>query len=70
MLRIRNKPCYIDFSQHEQGSVEMFEHLVNSNELKLVMKNYGLVPEEDITFIKEQIMGPPVSPVKDCLVSF
>lgn len=53
--------------RHEQGSVEMFEHLVNSNELKLVMKNYGLVPEEDITFIKEQIMGPPVSPVKDCL---
>ncbi|XP_050999619.1 deoxynucleoside triphosphate triphosphohydrolase SAMHD1 [Acomys russatus] len=50
--------------RHEQGSIEMFEHLVNSNELKLVMKNYGLVPEEDITFIKEQIMGPPVTPVK------
>ncbi|XP_034352058.1 deoxynucleoside triphosphate triphosphohydrolase SAMHD1 isoform X2 [Arvicanthis niloticus] len=50
--------------RHEQGSIEMFEHLVNSNELKLVMKNYGLVPEEDITFIKEQIMGPPITPVK------
>ncbi|XP_021011563.1 deoxynucleoside triphosphate triphosphohydrolase SAMHD1 isoform X2 [Mus caroli] len=53
--------------KHEQGSIEMFEHLVNSNELKLVMKNYGLVPEEDITFIKEQIMGPPLTPVKDSL---
>ncbi|XP_076786251.1 deoxynucleoside triphosphate triphosphohydrolase SAMHD1 isoform X3 [Arvicanthis niloticus] len=54
----------IDLMKHEQGSIEMFEHLVNSNELKLVMKNYGLVPEEDITFIKEQIMGPPITPVK------
>lgn len=53
--------------RHEQGSIEMFEHLVNSNDLKLVMKNYGLDPEEDITFIKEQIMGPPVTPVKDSL---
>ncbi|GAB1287127.1 Deoxynucleoside triphosphate triphosphohydrolase SAMHD1 [Apodemus speciosus] len=52
---------------HEQGSIEMFEHLVNSNDLKLVMKNYGLDPDEDITFIKEQIMGPPITPVKDSL---
>lgn len=53
--------------RHEQGSIEMFEHLVNSNDLILVMKNYGLDPEEDITFIKEQIMGPPITPVKDSL---
>ncbi|XP_028637854.1 deoxynucleoside triphosphate triphosphohydrolase SAMHD1 isoform X1 [Grammomys surdaster] len=53
--------------RHEQGSIEMFEHLVNSNELKLVMKNYGLIPEEDITFIQELIMGPPITPVKDSL---
>ncbi|OBS58467.1 hypothetical protein A6R68_10432 [Neotoma lepida] len=52
--------------RHEQGSVEMFEHLVNSNGLKPIMKNYGLIPEEDIDFIKEQIMGPPDTPVKDC----
>lgn len=52
--------------RHEQGSVEMFEHLVNSNQLKPVMEHYGLIPEEDICFIKEQIMGPPVTPIKDC----
>uniref|UniRef100_A0A8C0DCB5 Deoxynucleoside triphosphate triphosphohydrolase SAMHD1 n=1 Tax=Balaenoptera musculus TaxID=9771 RepID=A0A8C0DCB5_BALMU len=50
---------------HEQGSVMMFEHLVNSNGLRDVMEHYGLIPEEDIWFIKEQITGPPESPVKD-----
>ncbi|XP_052040091.1 deoxynucleoside triphosphate triphosphohydrolase SAMHD1 isoform X2 [Apodemus sylvaticus] len=53
--------------RHEQGSIEMFEHLVKSNDLKLVMKNYGLDPDEDITFITELIMGPPLTPVKDSL---
>ncbi|XP_075384909.1 deoxynucleoside triphosphate triphosphohydrolase SAMHD1-like isoform X1 [Tenrec ecaudatus] len=43
---------------HEQGSVMMFEHLVESNGLREVMEHYGLVPEEDICFIKEQIIGP------------
>lgn len=50
---------------HEQGSVMMFEHLINSNGLRDVMKYYGLIPEEDILFIKEQITGPPESPIKD-----
>ncbi|XP_053527188.1 deoxynucleoside triphosphate triphosphohydrolase SAMHD1 isoform X2 [Artibeus jamaicensis] len=50
--------------KHEQGSVDMFEHLVNSNDLRPVMERYGLIPEEDICFIKEQIIGPPASPVK------
>uniref|UniRef100_A0A4W2FKI5 Deoxynucleoside triphosphate triphosphohydrolase SAMHD1 n=1 Tax=Bos indicus x Bos taurus TaxID=30522 RepID=A0A4W2FKI5_BOBOX len=50
---------------HEQGSVMMFEHLINSNGLQDVMKYYGLIPEEDILFIKEQITGPPESPIKD-----
>lgn len=49
---------------HEKGSVEMFEHLVNSNGLRTVMEQYGLVPEEDICFIKEQITGPRRSPIK------
>uniref|UniRef100_A0A8C9AAU1 Deoxynucleoside triphosphate triphosphohydrolase SAMHD1 n=1 Tax=Prolemur simus TaxID=1328070 RepID=A0A8C9AAU1_PROSS len=49
---------------HEQGSVKMFEHLINSNGLKAVMEYYGLVPEEDICFIKEQITGPLESPIK------
>ena len=43
----------------------MFEHLINSNRLRDVMKYYGLIPEEDILFIKEQITGPPESPIKD-----
>jgi hypothetical protein len=47
----------------------MFEHLVNSNGLKDVMEHYGLVPEEDICFIKEQITGPLDSPTKDSSVS-
>uniref|UniRef100_A0A452GAS5 Deoxynucleoside triphosphate triphosphohydrolase SAMHD1 n=1 Tax=Capra hircus TaxID=9925 RepID=A0A452GAS5_CAPHI len=50
---------------HEQGSVMMFEHLINSNGLQDVMKHYGLIPEEDIVFIKEQITGPLESPIKD-----
>ncbi|KAB1262644.1 Deoxynucleoside triphosphate triphosphohydrolase SAMHD1 [Camelus dromedarius] len=49
---------------HEQGSVMMFEHLVNSNGLRDVMQHYGLIPEEDICFIKEQITGPLESPIK------
>lgn len=48
----------------------MFEHLVDSNNLEPIMKNYGLNPKEDIEFIKEQIMGPLETPVKDCSVSF
>uniref|UniRef100_A0A8D2DER9 Deoxynucleoside triphosphate triphosphohydrolase SAMHD1 n=1 Tax=Sciurus vulgaris TaxID=55149 RepID=A0A8D2DER9_SCIVU len=52
---------------HEQGSVQMFEHLINSNGLRSVMEDYDLVPEEDICFIKEQIIGPPETPVKDSL---
>lgn len=51
--------------KHEQGSVDMFEHLINSNDLKPIMERYGLIPEEDIIFIKEQIIGPPKTPVKE-----
>ncbi|KAM6163842.1 deoxynucleoside triphosphate triphosphohydrolase SAMHD1-like [Rhynchocyon petersi] len=43
---------------HEQGSIKMFEHLVKSNGLRKVMKSYGLIPEEDMTFIRELIIGP------------
>uniref|UniRef100_F7CIF8 Deoxynucleoside triphosphate triphosphohydrolase SAMHD1 n=1 Tax=Monodelphis domestica TaxID=13616 RepID=F7CIF8_MONDO len=43
--------------RHETASVKMFEHLVNANGIEAVMRNYGLVPEEDICFIKEQIEG-------------
>ncbi|XP_072206195.1 deoxynucleoside triphosphate triphosphohydrolase SAMHD1 isoform X2 [Excalfactoria chinensis] len=44
--------------KHETASVEMFEHLIVSNKLEEVMKSYGLILEEDIAFIKEQIGGP------------
>lgn len=37
----------------------MFEHLIASNKLEEVMESYGLVLEEDMAFIKEQIGGPP-----------
>lgn len=36
----------------------MFEYLITSNKLEEVMKSYGLVLEEDMLFIKEQIGGP------------
>ncbi|XP_054323732.1 deoxynucleoside triphosphate triphosphohydrolase SAMHD1 isoform X1 [Pongo pygmaeus] len=52
---------------HEQGSVMMFEHLINSNGIKPIMEQYGLIPEEDICFVKEQIVGPLESPVEDSL---
>ncbi|KAM6458183.1 deoxynucleoside triphosphate triphosphohydrolase SAMHD1 isoform 1-T1 [Liasis olivaceus] len=44
--------------KHEQASVQMFEHLITSNELRPVMEYYGLKLDEDIDFIKEQIEGP------------
>lgn len=36
----------------------MFEHLIDSNNLRAVMEDYGLNLSEDIDFIKEQIAGP------------
>uniref|UniRef100_A0A4W6DEZ8 SAM domain and HD domain 1 n=1 Tax=Lates calcarifer TaxID=8187 RepID=A0A4W6DEZ8_LATCA len=36
----------------------MFDHLVDDNGLKPVMKQHGLVLPEDLDFIKEQIAGP------------
>ncbi|XP_063153319.1 deoxynucleoside triphosphate triphosphohydrolase SAMHD1 [Candoia aspera] len=44
--------------KHEQASVQMFEHLITSNNLRPVMESYGLKLDEDIDFIKEQIAGP------------
>uniref|UniRef100_A0A803WG05 Deoxynucleoside triphosphate triphosphohydrolase SAMHD1 n=1 Tax=Ficedula albicollis TaxID=59894 RepID=A0A803WG05_FICAL len=44
--------------KHETASVQMFEHLITSNKLEEVMRSYGLVLEEDMLFIKEQIGGP------------
>lgn len=39
------------------ASVQMFDHLVEKNNLKPEMEKYGL-SENDLNFIKEQIGGP------------
>uniref|UniRef100_A0A670JSF9 Deoxynucleoside triphosphate triphosphohydrolase SAMHD1 n=1 Tax=Podarcis muralis TaxID=64176 RepID=A0A670JSF9_PODMU len=55
--------------KHEDASVKMFEHLIDSNDLRPVLKYYGLKPDEDIDFIKEQIAGPiktEKSSIKKC----
>ncbi|XP_067856867.1 deoxynucleoside triphosphate triphosphohydrolase SAMHD1 [Heptranchias perlo] len=44
--------------QHEDASLAMFEHLISSNGLEVVLKSHGLVLPEDLVFIKEQIGGP------------
>ncbi|KAK3567733.1 hypothetical protein QTP86_024055, partial [Hemibagrus guttatus] len=43
--------------QHENASVEMFDHLVKENNLLPLMKRYGL-STIDLVYIKEQIAGP------------
>ncbi|CAJ1085056.1 deoxynucleoside triphosphate triphosphohydrolase SAMHD1-like [Xyrichtys novacula] len=44
--------------KHEKGSCDMFDYLVDTNNLEPKMIKYGLVPKEDITFIKEMFFGP------------
>lgn len=44
--------------KHEKASVTMFDHLVKANGLRPVMEQHGLVLDEDLVFIKEQIAGP------------
>ncbi|XP_062871158.1 deoxynucleoside triphosphate triphosphohydrolase SAMHD1-like [Trichomycterus rosablanca] len=44
--------------KHENASVEMFDHLVQANNLEHVMMEYGLSLPDDLVFIKEQIAGP------------
>ncbi|XP_075428441.1 deoxynucleoside triphosphate triphosphohydrolase SAMHD1 isoform X5 [Ascaphus truei] len=47
--------------KHELASVDMFDHLISSNGLEEVLKEYGLCLPEDLIFIKEQIAGPQSS---------
>ena len=47
--------------QHEKASLAMFDYLVEDNDLKPVMEEYGLVLPQDLDFIKEQMGGPQVS---------
>lgn len=45
--------------QHEEASVEMFDHLVKSNgDLKGMMEACGMELSEDVGFIKEMIKPP------------
>lgn len=43
--------------KHEKASVEMFQHMVETNNLREDMKVYGLNPDEDLLFIIELIQG-------------
>ncbi|KAL2103989.1 hypothetical protein ACEWY4_000857 [Coilia grayii] len=49
--------------KHEMASVQMFDHLVRENRLEAEMQEHGLTLPDDLLFIKEQIAGPPESPV-------
>ncbi|KAI3357662.1 hypothetical protein L3Q82_016071 [Scortum barcoo] len=44
--------------KHEKASLEMFDHLVEKNNLKPLMEQCGLKPDQDMVFIKEMIGGP------------
>ncbi|XP_074498627.1 deoxynucleoside triphosphate triphosphohydrolase SAMHD1-like [Sebastes fasciatus] len=44
---------------HEEASVEMFDHMVESNGLKVEMKKYLLELPKDTDFIKQMIEGLP-----------
>ncbi|XP_067904713.1 deoxynucleoside triphosphate triphosphohydrolase SAMHD1 [Heterodontus francisci] len=44
--------------KHEDASLSMFEHLIQSNGLEGDLMNHGLVLADDLVFIKEQIRGP------------
>ncbi|XP_041801066.1 deoxynucleoside triphosphate triphosphohydrolase SAMHD1-like isoform X2 [Chelmon rostratus] len=44
--------------KHETLSRRMFDHLVKCNSLEQVMEKYGLVPSEDLDFIKDMIDRP------------
>lgn len=41
--------------QHEDASLEMFDHLVVASDLAQEMERYGLILPPDLTFIKEMI---------------
>ncbi|XP_078688540.1 deoxynucleoside triphosphate triphosphohydrolase SAMHD1-like [Branchiostoma floridae x Branchiostoma belcheri] len=43
--------------KHEHASVQMFDHMIEQNDLKNVFLEYN-VGERDLLFIKEQIAGP------------
>uniref|UniRef100_UPI00398EA516 deoxynucleoside triphosphate triphosphohydrolase SAMHD1-like n=1 Tax=Pristiophorus japonicus TaxID=55135 RepID=UPI00398EA516 len=44
--------------KHENASLDMFDHLINSNGLWDELKKHGLVLPQDVVFIKELIKSP------------
>ncbi|XP_051560138.1 deoxynucleoside triphosphate triphosphohydrolase SAMHD1-like [Myxocyprinus asiaticus] len=47
--------------KHEDASVQMLEHLVKENGLSDEMIKYHMIPDEDLKFIKELILGVDTS---------
>ncbi|XP_055508220.1 deoxynucleoside triphosphate triphosphohydrolase SAMHD1-like isoform X2 [Leucoraja erinacea] len=45
--------------KHEDASLAMFDHLIDTNGLKVVLLSYGMKLPEDVNFIKELIRGRP-----------
>uniref|UniRef100_A0A667Z8P5 HD/PDEase domain-containing protein n=1 Tax=Myripristis murdjan TaxID=586833 RepID=A0A667Z8P5_9TELE len=50
-----------EVKKHEDASIMMFDHMVEVNKLEEEMKEYKLVPDEDLEFIKQLIVGRPRS---------
>jgi hypothetical protein len=44
--------------KHENNSIKMLDHLIKENDLMPMLKKLGGLDEQDILFIKEQIVGP------------
>ncbi|XP_061836498.1 deoxynucleoside triphosphate triphosphohydrolase SAMHD1 [Nerophis lumbriciformis] len=47
--------------KHEKASIDMFDYLLDKNNLKPLMEEHGLVLPEDLNFIKELILGPLIT---------
>ena len=56
------------FTQHEDASVKMFDHMMNENKLDPIFKFYKLV-EKDLVFIKELIAGEDLPDASSTQVS-
>ncbi len=49
--------------RHEESSIAVFDHLLESNNLRPLLKDLADIDERDIEFVKEQIAG--LSPADD-----
>ena len=51
------------FTQHEDASVEMFDHMMKENDLFSSFEQYNLL-EQDLEFIRELIAGEDLPDAK------